>query len=191
MTTGAEGRRRDARRKDVARARLPVLGGPADGAGDTGPAATHGGSATGAEADRRPRYEEGMNWAAVMGATLGRREDLLPPPAFDAPPADLTERARRALYEVSDPEFPISVVDLGLVYDIVADEDAGRVTVLLSFTATACPCMDFIRWDVRERLLREPGVEEVEIEVVWHPPWTSERISERGREALRRAGVSV
>lgn len=141
--------------------------------------------------DGRPRYEEGMNFASVLRATQGAREDLPPPPTFPAPPAGLAERARRALYEVADPEFPISVVDLGLIYDVEADEARGVVTVRLSFTATACPCMDFIEWDVRERLLDEPGIEEVEIDVVWHPPWTSERITDRGRAILERAGVSV
>ncbi len=142
-------------------------------------------------AGRRPRYEEGMNFAAVLRATQGQREDLPPPPAFDGPPADLVERCFRALYEVADPEFPISVVDLGLIYEVLADEQRGAVTVRLSFTATACPCMDFIKWDVRERLLREPGVRRVEIEITWDPPWTTERISERGRRILERAGVSV
>lgn len=132
-----------------------------------------------------------MNFAAVLAETQGRREDLPPPPEFDAPPADLAERARRALYEVSDPEFPISLIDLGLVPGVEADERTGRVTVYLTFTATACPCMDFIRWDVKERLLEEPGVEDVEIEVRWDPPWTTDRITDRGRRILRAAGVAV
>lgn len=132
-----------------------------------------------------------MNFAAVLRATRGARDDLPPPPDFPSPAADLAERARRALYEVTDPEFPISVVDLGLIYAVEADEARGAVTVRLSFTATACPCMDFIRWDVRERLLAEPGIDEVSIEVVWHPPWTTARITERGRKILERAGVSV
>jgi metal-sulfur cluster biosynthetic enzyme len=132
-----------------------------------------------------------MDFGAVLRATQGRREDLPPAPDFSEPPADLAERARRALYEVADPEFPISLVDLGLVYDVRADEAAGAVTVDLSFTATACPCIDFIQWDVRDRLLREPGVERVEIRTVWDPPWTTARITERGRGLLRRAGVSI
>jgi metal-sulfur cluster biosynthetic enzyme len=132
-----------------------------------------------------------MNFSAALRAPRGAREALPPPPDVEAPPADLAERARRALYEVSDPEFPISLVDLGLIYGVEADERSGRVVVRLSFTATACPCMDFIRWDVRERLLREPGVDEVEIEVVWHPPWTTERITDRGRRILERVGVSA
>jgi metal-sulfur cluster biosynthetic enzyme len=139
-----------------------------------------------------PRFDPGgMNWAAVLQETRGRREDLVPPPVFDTPPADLAERARRALYEVSDPEFPISLVDLGLVYDVTADPETELVTVYLTFTATACPCMDFIKWDVRERLLQEPGIERVEIVTVWDPPWTNERITKRGRKALARAGVAV
>lgn len=138
----------------------------------------------------RPRYETGMNFAAVLAETQGQREDLPPPPEFDAPAADLAERAWRTLYEVSDPEFPISLIDLGLVYGVDADE-TGHVTVSLTFTATACPCMDFIKWDVRERLLEEPGVEDVGIEIVWDPPWTTDRIPDRGRRILRAAGVAV
>ena len=158
---------------------LPVLADPGEGAG-----AARAGA-------RRVRYEHGMNFAAVLRESRGVRGDLPPPPRFDRPAPDLAERARRALYEVSDPEFPISVVDLGLVYGIDADESAGEVAVRLSFTATACPCMDFIEWDIRERLLEVPGVRGVRIEVVWDPPWTTARISERGRDILRAAGVAA
>lgn len=139
----------------------------------------------------RDAREEGMNFGAVLRATQGHRDDLPPPPEFDRPPDGIAERCRRALYEVADPEFPISLADLGLVYGVEADEAAGRVTVRLTFTATACPCMDFIEWDVRERLREEPGVREVAVEVTWDPPWTTDRITGRGREILRRAGVAT
>lgn len=94
-----------------------------------------------------------------------------------------------ALREVRDPELPVSLVDLGLVYDIRVD--GSTVHVDLTFTATACPCMDFIREDIRERLLREPGVEDIRIHTVWDPPWTVERMTPEGREALRRCGVAA
>lgn len=139
---------------------------------------------------RLPRYEEGMNFAAVLRETRGGRE-LPPPPAFAEAAGSLAERARRALYEVSDPEFPISIVDLGLVRDVTGDEAAGAVTVRLTFTATACPCMDFIVWDVRERLLREEEIREVEVETVWDPPWTTAAISDRGRAWLKSFGVAT
>ena len=154
-------------------------------------AAPGAGAEAAASEEGKPRYEEGMNFGAVLRASEGHRDDLPPAPDFEEPPADLAERCRRALYEVADPEFPISLVDLGLIYRVEADEREGRVTVHLTFTATACPCMDFITWDVRERLEEEPGVEEVAIEVVWDPPWTTDRITERGRRILNRAGVAV
>lgn len=94
-----------------------------------------------------------------------------------------------ALREVRDPELPISVVDLGIVYGI--RRDGGRVEVELTFTATACPCMGFIQEDVRERLLREPGVAAVEIRVVWDPPWTRDRMTDEGRRILKEYGVAA
>ena len=143
---------------------------------------------------KRDDTAEAMNWAAILSETQGRRLDILPPPDFDAPPADLAERAFRALYDVSDPEFPISLVDLGLVYGVEVDESepgAARVTVAITLTATACPCVEFIKWDVRERVLAEPGVASVDVHITWDPPWTTARITERGRAALQRAGVSI
>jgi metal-sulfur cluster biosynthetic enzyme len=109
----------------------------------------------------------------------------------DCPTARLpgTESLWNALLQVSDPEFPISLVDLGLIYAI--RRQGSCVEVDLTFTATACPCMDFIRSDVRERLLQEPGVEEVRINDVWDPPWTRDRMSEAGKAALRQFGVAA
>ncbi len=134
--------------------------------------------------------EEGMNFSAVLAETQGQR-DLPPPPSFDRPPADLGERAFRTLYDVADPELPLSIVDLGLILGVDADTDSGHVTVRLTFTATACPCMDFIKWDVRERLLEEDGIDEVTVVTEWEPPWTTDRISERGRDLLASAGVAT
>ncbi len=92
-----------------------------------------------------------------------------------------------ALEEVTDPEFPVSVVDMGLIYGL--RREAAAVRVELTFTAMGCPCMDFIVHDIRARLLREPDVEQVEIAIVWDPPWTKSRLTEKGRERLRRVGV--
>lgn len=97
----------------------------------------------------------------------------------------------RALGEVNDPEFPISVVDMGLIQDIRREAATGRVRVAITFTAMGCPAMDMILDDVRERLLQEPGVSDVEIEIVWDPPWTRARLSEAGKARLRGMGISV
>ncbi len=94
-----------------------------------------------------------------------------------------------ALEDVTDPEFPLSVVDMGLIYGLRRAGDSARVQ--LTFTAMGCPCMDFIIEDIRARLLREPDIRAVEIEIVWDPPWTKNRLTEKGRERLRRVGVTI
>jgi metal-sulfur cluster biosynthetic enzyme len=95
----------------------------------------------------------------------------------------------RALGEVLDPEIPISLVELGLIYGL--DYTDGVVEVVVTFTATACPCMEFIREDITDRLEQEPWIREVRIEEVWSPPWTTDRISPEGRRKLRTLGVSA
>ncbi len=88
-----------------------------------------------------------------------------------------------------DPELPISIVDMGLVYDVRV---AGSAVELdMTFTATACPCADFIMDDIRTRLLEEPACDSVMINVVWDPPWTNDRLSPDGRDLLRAYGVSA
>jgi len=96
-----------------------------------------------------------------------------------------------ALHDVEDPEMPISIVDLGLVYEVQV-QPSGQVSIKLGLTATACPAIDFICEDIRTRLTQE-GIQpdEIEIELVWDPPWTKARISEEGRFQLRSWGISV
>ncbi len=101
----------------------------------------------------------------------------------------LEDRCWAALAEIQDPEMPINLVDLGLIYAVRVD--ATTVTVDLTFTAMGCPAHDFILEDVRERLLKEPGIEEVEIKVVWDPPWSSRRLTQDGRDALEMWGLAV
>ena len=94
-----------------------------------------------------------------------------------------------ALREVMDPELTISVVDMGLIVDLACR--AGVVDLKLTFTAMGCPAMDFIMDDIRARLLQEPGVREVRIEIVWDPVWTKERLSEDGIDTMRAWGISA
>lgn len=111
------------------------------------------------------------------------------PSAYPVPIEERVGPLWDALREVMDPEIPISLVDLGLIYDI-RDQD-GDVEVHLTFTATACPCMAFIHFDIQDRLMKEAGVERVEVREVWDPAWNKGRITPEGREALRRFGVAM
>lgn len=100
-----------------------------------------------------------------------------------------SENLWRALEQVNDPEFPVSLIDLGLVYGISHRD--GIVHVDLTFTAMGCPAMEMILDDVRARLLNEPDVQQVEIEIVWDPPWNKSRLTERGRDLLMSWGIAV
>ena len=98
-------------------------------------------------------------------------------------------RLWRALQDVEDPEIPISVVGMGLIVSIAYRAEERAVEVELTFTSMGCPAMEFIQDDIRDRLLEEPDVDEVRIEVVWDPVWTRSRIREDARETMRRLGI--
>ena len=94
-----------------------------------------------------------------------------------------------ALREVFDPELAISLVDMGLI--VSAQRDGAIARIELTYTAMGCPATEMIHDDMRERLLRVPGIERVEVEEVWEPVWTKARLTEEGRDALLLSGVSV
>ena len=93
------------------------------------------------------------------------------------------------LYEVEDPEMPISVVDLGLIYDVTVED--GVATVTMTLTYTGCPARDYLQEDVRQAAAHPEGVDEAEVELVWSPEWNLEMVTEAGKADLREFGVSV
>jgi metal-sulfur cluster biosynthetic enzyme len=105
------------------------------------------------------------------------------------PVQEVEARLWEALREVEDPEIPVSVVGMGLIVSLAYREDERAVEIELTFTAMGCPATEFIEDDIRERLLREPDVSEVRIEVVWDPVWTRARIREEARATMRRLGI--
>ena len=96
------------------------------------------------------------------------------------------EEVREALKEVLDPEYPVSLVDLGLIRGIEVEGTTARIK--LTYTCMGCPAMDMIQDDVRDRLLQMEGIEEADIEVVWDS-WSREDITPLGRKQLREVGV--
>lgn len=105
----------------------------------------------------------------------------------DASPT--VEDVTAALESVEDPELPISVVDLGLIYDVMVDD--GSVAIEMTLTSLGCPAEDMLRQDVEERVLAIEGVREASTTLVWDPPWTVDHMTDRGREQLHSFGVSV
>ncbi|PSR21655.1 MAG: benzoyl-CoA oxygenase [Sulfobacillus acidophilus] len=97
------------------------------------------------------------------------------------------EDVKTALQSVNDPEIPVSVWDLGLVTNFGIE--GHRVSVQLTFTALGCSCMDWILDDVKAAVLRVPEVSAVEVEVVWDPPWTTDRMTAKARQQLAAWGI--
>jgi metal-sulfur cluster biosynthetic enzyme len=96
------------------------------------------------------------------------------------------EEAREALREVFDPEYPISLVDLGLIRGV--EVEGSKAKIKLTYTCMGCPAMDMIQDDVRDRLLEMDGIDEVAIEVVWET-WSRKDITLLGRKQLKDVGV--
>jgi metal-sulfur cluster biosynthetic enzyme len=127
-----------------------------------------------------------------MSARLITREQAAAEAAAAGPltPEQAVEaRLWTALQDVEDPEIPISVVGMGLIVSIAYRTDERAVDLELTFTAMGCPATDFIEDDIRERLLAEPDVDAVRIEVVWDPVWTRSRIREDARATMRTLGI--
>lgn len=99
------------------------------------------------------------------------------------------EKVKEVLKSVYDPEIPVNIVDLGLIYGLEIQD--GKVKVVMTLTAPGCPVWPMIEAEVKNRLLTLEGVEEVEVQFVWDPPWNLSMISEEGRAILRSLGFNV
>ena len=99
---------------------------------------------------------------------------------------DLESQVWNVLKTCYDPEIPVNIVDLGLVYDmrISPEADANRVDVKMTLTAQGCGMGTSIAADARHKILALPGVADATVDIVWDPPWTPQMISPEGRERL-------
>jgi metal-sulfur cluster biosynthetic enzyme len=87
-----------------------------------------------------------------------------------------------ALHQVEDPELGMDIVELGLLYE--AEIEGSKVKVIHSLTSMGCPAGPMIQEDIHQVVAALPGVEDVEIELTWEPPWTPERMSEDAKFIL-------
>lgn len=87
-----------------------------------------------------------------------------------------------ALRDCFDPEIPVNIVDLGLVYDVEVNED--KVAVKMTLTAPGCGMGTFIANDARQKILALEGVGDASVELVWDPPWTPSLMSEEAKLKL-------
>lgn len=95
-----------------------------------------------------------------------------------------------AIRTVRDPELPINVFDLGLIYDLAIDA-GGAVTVAMTLTTPNCPVADAIPRDVERAIRAVPGVSDVHVSLVWDPPWSPDRMSEDAVFELEAMGIDA
>lgn len=123
----------------------------------------------------------------VTDEVMSEQPDVTPPdsapstdPVVDSEPGVISaDQAKLALRRVKDPELNLNIVDLGLVYDIAVD--GGTVRVDMSLTSPGCPSGPEIMGEAEQQLRTLPGVTDVQMNLVWSPPWTPERIEPRVR----------
>ena len=97
--------------------------------------------------------------------------------------AELRPHVLEALSTVYDPEIPVNINELGLIYDVLVDKDS-RVGIRMTLTAPACPAAQSLPVEVRDKARAVPGVTEAKVEIVWDPPWDKERMSEAAKLQL-------
>jgi FeS assembly SUF system protein len=107
-------------------------------------------------------------------------EDIVPDPVKMA---ELRPQVLDALSTVYDPEIPVNIKELGLIYDVLVDKDS-RVGVRMTLTAPACPAAQTLPVEVRDKARAVPGVTEAKVEIVWEPPWDKDRMSEAAKLEL-------
>jgi metal-sulfur cluster biosynthetic enzyme len=117
--------------------------------------------------------------AAASVVTPAPRQVVNPPDPLQSLDKELVYQALRNCY---DPEIPVNIVDLGLIYDVRIADD--RITVKMTLTTQGCGMGGHIAGEAEEQLRALPGVREAAVEIVWDPPWTPNMISPAGRKRL-------
>ncbi|HLF63923.1 MAG TPA: SUF system Fe-S cluster assembly protein [Saprospiraceae bacterium] len=95
----------------------------------------------------------------------------------------IKEKVMEVLKTIYDPEIPVDIWELGLVYGLDVD-DAGKVMVRMTLTSPACPVAESLPVEVYQRVMETEGVTDVDLQVVWDPPWNKERMSDEARLVL-------
>ena len=130
--------------------------------------------------------------AKFLDAFLGKsdEDDATPVTPPSAPilseeerDVDLEMRVADALRDIYDPEIPVNIYELGLIYELIADRD-GNVRVIMTLTTPHCPVAESMPGEVELKAREVSGINDVKVEVVWDPPWDQTMMSEAARLEL-------
>ena len=153
--------------------------------GDVAPADSTGGKPP------RARVEDAVDTEESPRETMERKRDYLEGflqkkpenvPA-GAPGGDLYEAVISALKEIYDPEIPVNIYDLGLIYGVEVDDESD-VTVTMTLTTPHCPVAETMPGEVELRAASAPGVRDAEVNLVWDPPWGPDKMTDEARLEL-------
>ena len=93
------------------------------------------------------------------------------------------EQVYEVLRTCYDPEIPVNIVDLGLIYDVRIDEN-DSVYIKMTLTAPGCPVASYIQEEIRQKLINVLGAKEAQVEIVWNPPWNPDMMSDEAKKML-------
>ena len=131
-----------------------------------------------ARARVNPEFERKRDYLAGFLA-----EQKPPEPAPHGPGGDLQEAVIEALKSIYDPEIPVNIYELGLIYDVAVDAD-GDAIVSMTLTTPNCPVAESMPGEVELRVLSVPGIRDAEVKLVWDPPWDPSKMSDEARLEL-------
>ena len=131
------------------------------------------------EADESPRETMERKRDYLEGFLQKQPENV---PA-GAPGGDLYEAVVSALKEIYDPEIPVNIYDLGLIYGVEVDDESD-VTVTMTLTTPHCPVAETMPGEVELRAASVPGVRDAEVNLVWDPPWGPDKMTDEARLEL-------
>jgi len=103
--------------------------------------------------------------------------------ADPAKTGEIGPKVTEALKTVYDPEIPVNIYEMGLIYDVIVDA-GGQVGIKMTLTAPNCPAAQSLPVEVREKALTIEGVTGAKVEIVWDPPWTKDRMSDAAKLQL-------
>ena len=105
------------------------------------------------------------------------------PPLESPPSEDLKQRVIEVLQTVYDPEIPVNIYELGLIYKIEVD-DKNKVNVDMTLTSPNCPVAESLPKEVKDNIMKVEGVSDVNLNLVWEPPWDKDKMSEAAKLEL-------
>jgi FeS assembly SUF system protein len=126
-----------------------------------------------------PEFERKRDYLA--GFLAGETEAK--PAALDESAGELKDRVIETLKSIYDPEIPVDIYELGLIYDVAISED-GDAVVTMTLTTPHCPVAESMPGEVELRVLSVPGIRDAEVKLVWDPPWDPSKMSDEARLEL-------